>query len=78
MYLSNCCGAKVAYIDEENKTGICSDCKEGCEAEQENLICPNCGIIKFDKEDVENIEENGECMICDKLRGELLEENNEE
>lgn len=37
------------------------------------LICPKCGVIKFDEEDIENIEENGECMVCDKLRGEALE-----
>ncbi len=32
MYISDCCSTRVAYIDEDNMTGICFDCKEGCEA----------------------------------------------
>jgi hypothetical protein len=37
------------------------------------VICPNCGVIKFDVEDVENIEEFGECCICESIRTDLAE-----
>ena len=36
MKLSNCCGARVEYIDEYTMTSICSECKDGCEYEEEN------------------------------------------
>ena len=35
MFISNCCGAKVYYLDTNTMTGICADCHEGCEAEKE-------------------------------------------
>lgn len=44
-----------------------------CKPENKGIICPKCGVIKFEQEDIENIEENGECMICDKLRGEQFD-----
>lgn len=33
MFVSNCCGAKVSYLNEDDLTGVCSDCKEHCDAE---------------------------------------------
>jgi len=33
--VSNCCGARVYYIDEKTMTGMCSECKEGCGVEVE-------------------------------------------
>ena len=33
-----------------------------------SAICPNCGVIKFSEEDIDNIEENGECLICESIR----------
>ena len=33
---SDCCGAPV-YNPGGNETGICSDCKEHCEIEEEDL-----------------------------------------
>ena len=30
MKISNCCGASVAYLDQDEETGICMDCKEHC------------------------------------------------
>ena len=33
-----------------------------------SAICPNCGVIKFSEEDIDNIEENGECCICESIR----------
>ena len=33
--ISNCCGARVAYIDS-NGCGLCCECKEWCEAEEES------------------------------------------
>jgi hypothetical protein len=39
--------------------------------------CPTCGKICSDKYDIEEIDENGECLMCEKERGELnnYEEN---
>ena len=37
-------------------------------AQIKSAICPNCGVIKFSEEDIENIEENGECCICEGIR----------
>ena len=34
MYISNCCGAKVAYIDKKKQEGVCVDCKEHCGIEE--------------------------------------------
>ena len=34
-YISNCCSAKVAYINEDTMTGMCKLCKEWCEIERE-------------------------------------------
>lgn len=36
MIISNCCGAKVIYFDDKFMTGMCCECKEWCEAEEEN------------------------------------------
>jgi len=36
MLISNCCGAIVRCIDYDQKTGICSDCKEHCDCEEES------------------------------------------
>jgi len=33
-----------------------------------SVICPNCGVIKFAEEEIDNIEENGECLICESIR----------
>lgn len=33
--VSNCCSAKVDYIDEKTMTGLCLECKEWCEIERE-------------------------------------------
>jgi len=43
-----------------------------------HLICPQCGVITFDEIDIENIEENGMCMICDKINYEIIEDRREE
>ena len=39
MYLSNCCGADIAYLEKtsEGVMGICSDCHEHCGAEDPDL-----------------------------------------
>lgn len=34
----------------------------------QGVICPNCGVITFDSIDIENIEEYGECCICESCR----------
>lgn len=39
-----------------------------------SIICPCCGVIKFDKLDIENIEEFGKCLVCEKLEGECREQ----
>lgn len=39
------------------------------------VICPKCGGITFDEIDIENIEEFGECMLCDKMRSDIMESN---
>lgn len=36
MYISNCCGAKVIYADENTMTGFCVECKEACGIEEDN------------------------------------------
>lgn len=38
-----------------------------------SAICPNCGVIKFGEEDIENIEELGECLVCENHRLDLAE-----
>lgn len=35
--------------------------------------CPKCGRIRESKEDIENIDEFGECLLCEKLRQEARE-----
>lgn len=40
----------------------------------EGIICQKCGVIKFEKEDINNIEEFGKCLVCEKLEGEYQEE----
>ena len=35
MFISNCCGAKIVYLDEKTLTGMCSECKERSGAEKE-------------------------------------------
>ncbi len=34
-YISNCCGAKVAYVDEKTMTALCTECKELCGIEED-------------------------------------------
>ena len=38
-YISNCCGARVAYVDEKTMTGMCCECKElaGIEEEEDEM-----------------------------------------
>lgn len=33
--ISNCCGARVSFIDNAGN-GLCCECKEWCEVEEEN------------------------------------------
>ena len=44
----------------------------------ESRICPNCKVITFTEEDIENIDENGECLICENCRLDLQEQNKDD
>jgi hypothetical protein len=50
MYLSNCCSAKVAYLDEKTMTGLCMGCCEHCEAINEEEAFIKTSIIDINKE----------------------------
>lgn len=43
MLISNCCGARVEYVDYDSLTGVCSDCKEHCDCEkdEDSEFCNN-------------------------------------
>lgn len=34
----------------------------------DSMICPKCRVIKYQEEDVENIQEFGECLTCESCR----------
>ncbi len=46
--------------------------------ELKNAICPQCGVIQFDEIDIENIEENGMCMMCDEMNYEIMEDRQDD
>lgn len=56
------------------KLAVYNRALEFMEKLENGIICPSCGVIKFEKEDIENIEENGECMVCDKIREEQFDD----
>ena len=60
---SRCCGALLIG-------GV--QC-EACGADDRTFVpfCPSCHTYKEDPLDIEQIEETGECLACDKLRGEF-------
>ena len=83
MLISNCCNTKVAYIDEENGTGICSDCHEHCVIEEsgENttILSPQETINRLGtKEEFEEanpfLDEEHNKLLDDKLKAEAMEE----
>lgn len=41
---------------------------------EKEIICPKCGVVKFDELDKENIEEFGKCMACEKCEREIQDD----
>ena len=39
------------------------------------MVCPTCGYLKSNALDIQAINNIGECLSCDHIRGEIAEEN---